>query len=299
MTESSFKAGFVAVVGRPNVGKSTLVNALVGSKISIVTPKPQTTRHRVLGIVNRPGSQLVLIDTPGLHSRAGNIMNRTMNRVSLAAIADAEAILLVVEALALRAEDRALLERLDETRVPVVVAVNKVDRVRDKASLLPFLAELGERREFAAMVPVSALRGDQLDKLQDELVALLPESEALYPHSMQTDRDLAFRVAELIREKLMLRLEKEVPYGVAVELEALEKSEEGWRIAAVIWVERAGQKAIVIGKQGKMLKEVGRAARLELRELLAEPVHVELWVKVRENWSDNERALTQLGHELK
>lgn len=286
------------MVGRPNVGKSTLVNALVGEKVSIVTPKPQTTRHRVLGIVNHPQHQLVLIDTPGLHARARNIMNRTMNRVSVASLEDAEVVLWVVEALAFKPEDQALLERLVDIRVPVVVAVNKVDRVKDKKTLLPFLAQLGGRREFAAVVPISALRGAQLDKLSQELLALLPESPPLYPEQMLTDRDTRFRITEVIREKLMMRLEKEVPYGVAVELETLEEVSEGLRVGAVVWVERAGQKAIVIGKQGAMLKEAGTAARLELRETLGKPVHVELWVKVRENWSDNERALQQLGHEL-
>ncbi len=299
MAEQGFRAGFVAVVGRPNVGKSTLVNALVGSKISIVTPKPQTTRHRVLGILNSDSQQLVFVDTPGLHARARNVMNRSMNRASMASIADADVILLVVEALRLQHEDRAMFERLADIETPVVLAVNKVDQVKDKKALLPFLAEMTGKRDFAAVVPVSALTGEQLDSLLSELGKLLPASPPLYPGDMQTDRGLRFRVAEVIREKLMWRLEKEVPYGVAVEIESLEQADEGLRVAAVIWVERAGQKAIVIGKQGKMLKEAGRAARLELREQLGLPVHIELWVKVRENWSDNERALRQLGHELK
>lgn len=298
MSETGQRAGFIAVVGRPNVGKSTLVNACVGSKISIVTPKPQTTRHRVLGILNRADGQLVFIDTPGLHGQAKNVMNRTMNRVSTASMSDADVVLLVIEALALRREDREVLARLEGAAVPVVLAVNKTDVVKDKQALLPFIAELSKLRSFAAVVPVSARTGDQLDTLLDELSALLPASPALYPADMRTDRSLSFRIAECIREKLTWRLEKEVPYGIAVEVEKLEERDEGLRIAAVIWVERSGQKGIVIGKHGHMLKEVGQAARLELREELGKPVHIELWVKIRENWSDNERALRQLGHDV-
>ncbi len=298
MNETGFQAGFIAVVGRPNVGKSTLVNALVGRKVSIVTPKPQTTRHRVLGIVNEPARQLVFVDTPGLHARAKNVMNRSMNRVSMASIADADVVLMVVEALRLKREDEVVLERLSASPLPVVLAVNKIDLVKDKKKLLPLLAELTARQSFAAIIPVSALKGEQLASLREELGALLPVSPPLYPSSMQSDRDQGFHVGEIIREKLMWRLDQEVPYGIAVEVEKIETTDEGVRISAVIWVERAGQKAIVIGKQGKMLKEVGRAARLELRETLGQPVHVELWVKVRENWSDNERALRQLGHDL-
>lgn len=298
MPEDTSKAGFIAVVGRPNVGKSTFVNAVVGSKVSIVTPKPQTTRHRVLGIVNRKSRQLVFIDTPGLHSRAKNIMNRSMNRVSAASMADADVVLMVVEALQLKRDDREVLARLEGVSAPVVLAVNKTDKVKDKQSLLPFIAELSGIRKFAAIVPVSAATGDQLDALLDQLADLLPNSPALFPHAQHTDSSVQFRIAETIREKLMWRLEKEVPYGIAVEIEKLEENDSGLRVGAVIWVERAGQKAIVIGKQGKMLKEVGQAARLELREALGKAVHIDLWVKVRENWSDNERALRQLGHDI-
>ncbi len=298
MPDIAFRAGFIAVVGRPNVGKSTLINAIVGSKVSIVTPKPQTTRHRVLGILNRPDAQLVFVDTPGLHGNAKNEMNRSMNRISVASMSDADIVLVVVEALALRAEDRAVLERLADSSAPVVLAVNKVDRVKDKQALLPFIAELGKSLRLAAIVPVSARLGTQLNVLVDELLSLLPASDALYPSDMQTDKGKRFMIAEVIREKLMWRLDKEVPYGIAVEVESVREEDNRLLVNAVIWVARPGQKAIVIGKQGKMLKDVGRAARLELRERLREPVHLELWVKVRENWSDSERALRQLGHDV-
>ncbi len=298
MSEQHHRAGFIAVVGRPNVGKSTLVNAIVGSKISIVTPKPQTTRHRVLGILNRTDAQLVFVDTPGLHGNARNVMNRSMNRISLNSIADADIVLVVIEALALRAEDRAVLDKLAGIGAPVILAINKIDRVKDKQALLPFIAELGSAHAFTAVVPVSARLGTQLNLLVDELLAVLPESPALYPRDMQTDKGRSFMIAEIIREKLMWRLDKEVPYGVAVEVESVKEEAGRLLVNAVIWVERPGQKAIVIGKDGKMLKEVGRAARLELRETLRESVHLELWVKVRENWSDNARALRDLGHDV-
>lgn len=274
------------------------MNAMVGSKVSIVTPKPQTTRHRVLGILSRADGQLIFVDTPGLHANAKNVMNRSMNRISLASMSDADVVLVVVEALSLRAEDRSLLEKLEDIRVPVVLAVNKIDRVKDKQALLPFIAELGASYRFSAVIPVSARLGTQLDKLVKELHALLPVSEALYPDDMRTDKGRLFMIAEVIREKLMWRLDKEVPYGVAVEVESVTEQDNRLMVNAVIWVERTGQKAIVIGKQGKMLKDVGQAARLELREALGESVHLELWVKVRENWSDNARALRQLGHDV-
>ncbi len=225
------------------MGKSTLVNALVGSKVSIVTPKPQTTRHRVLGILNRPGCQLVFVDTPGLHGNVKNIMNRTMNRVSRSSISDADIVLVVVEALALREEDRAVMERVANGNAPVVLAVNKIDCVKDKQALLPYIAGLSACGTFAAIVPISARQGTQLDLLVAELQALLPKSEVLFPEEMRTDKDRRFMISEVIREKLMWRLDKEVPYGVAVEVESVK--EEGGRllISAVIWVERAGQKA--------------------------------------------------------
>lgn len=298
MTEKSHKAGFIAVVGRPNVGKSTLINAIVGSKVSIVTPKPQTTRHRILGILNRDDGQLIFVDTPGLHGNAKNAMNRAMNRVSVTSISDADIVLVVVEALALRNEDREVLAKLENITAPVVLVVNKIDQVKDKKTLLPFIAQLSKEFGFAQVIPVSAKMGTQLEVLVDELLLMLPESVALYPAGAVTDKDRRFMISEVIREKLMWRLDQELPYGIAVEVESIENVEHRLVVGVVIWVEREGQKAIVIGKQGKMLKEVGQAARLELRESLGESIHLDLWVKVRDNWSNNEQALRQLGHDL-
>lgn len=291
------KCGFAALVGRPNVGKSTLLNALVGEKLSIVTPRPQTTRHRILGVSHLPDAQIAFVDTPGLHRGEKRALNRAMNRTAAAALEDADLCVLVVEALQWTAEDDHALKRVERSGRPVVVAVNKVDRVRPKERLLPWMAELARRFAFADIVPLSALKADNLNALRKAIVSRLPESQALFTEGERTDRGLEFRIAETIREKLTLELNQEVPYGVAVEVEKAEEAEGRLDIAAVIWVDRAGQKPIVIGPKGERLKRVGRSARLELNRLLGRRLHLELWVKVRENWADNARDLKHLGLE--
>ena len=294
---SEFRSGFAALVGRPNVGKSTLLNALVGEKLSIVTPRPQTTRHRILGVVTLPQAQIAFVDTPGLHVKAARALNKAMNRTATAALEDADLVVLVVEALRWTSEDQLALERIVRATRPVIAAVNKIDRVRGRVRLLPYLAELGARHAFLAVVPVSALRADNLDDLRNTIAAHLPASPPLFPQGEVTDRGLAFRVAEIIREKLTLELNQEVPYGVAVEVERLAEEDDQLAVDAAIWVDRQGHKPIVIGARGERLKRVGRAARLALNELLARRVHLNLWVKVRENWADNARALRELGVE--
>ncbi|HTP39776.1 MAG TPA: GTPase Era [Steroidobacteraceae bacterium] len=295
---STFHSGFVALGGRPNVGKSTLLNALIGEKISIVTPRPQTTRHRVLGIVNRADAQIVFLDTPGLHSGQGRALNRSMNRTAAAALADAELILFVVEALRWTCEDQLALQRIAATGRPVIAVVNKVDRARPREKLLPFLAMLAQQHAFVELVPVSALRADNLVPLLDCVVRALPEGAALFPPEQVTDKGVRFRVAELIREKLTLELVEELPYGIAVEIEDLKENEAGQsEVSAIIWVEREGQKPIVIGAQGERLKRIGRQARVELNELFGQRFHLTLWVKVREGWADDARALQRLGME--
>ncbi len=292
------RSGFVAIAGRPNVGKSTLVNALVAQKVSIVTAKPQTTRHRILGIVNRPGAQIVLVDTPGLHSNAKRALNRLMNRTATHAVAEADLNLFLSEGTRWLQEDQAALDRVKRAGRPIVAVVNKVDRVRPTARLLPFLAEHAKRGPFVDMVPVSALRATNLDRLLDVIAAQLPEAAPLYPADQVTDRSERFLAAEIIREKLTLALSAELPYGLSVEVEAYETTPDGRvSIAAVIWVERKGQKAIVIGEKGERLKGVGRAARLELKGMLETPVFLELWVKIKDNWADDERALRSLGYD--
>lgn len=289
------RSGLVAIVGRPNVGKSTLLNALVGEKISIVSSKPHTTRHRIVGILNRDGAQAVFVDTPGHAQRSKRALHRLMARVIHQSVDDCDLALLVVEAKRLTAEDRQLLELFRGRPEKTIVVLNKIDELKSKVSLLPRLAEL-QAEPFLAFVPVSAKSGENLDALVTTIIENLPVGPPFYPPEMATDRDLAFRAAEIIREKLLAVLHEEVPYGLTVEVEKLERDAEGrWLVHGLIWLERESHKPIVIGKQGRLLKEIGREARLELKGLLAGRVHLELWVKVREHWSDSERELKRLG----
>ncbi len=294
---ADFRCGFAAIVGRPNVGKSTLLNALLKRKISIVSPKPQTTRHRILGILTTDTAQIVFVDTPGLHAGGGRAMNRHMNRAALNSLSDADVNLFVIEALRWSAEDQRVLDELVQRGRPIVAIVNKVDKVFPKERLLPFLDELSKRAEFAEMIPLSSLKKKGLDPLPATIARYLPESPPHFPPEQVTDRSDQFLASEIVREKLTWRLRQELPYGLTVGIERFEEEDGRLMINAVIWVERAGQKAIVIGQGGEQLKEVGRAARLEMNELFKRPVHLELWVKVKENWSDSENALRQLGYE--
>lgn len=296
-SDASHRCGFAALIGRPNVGKSTLLNALTGQKISIVTPKPQTTRHRVLGLVNLPQAQIAFVDTPGLHRMEGRALNRAMNRAAAAAALDADVVIFVVEALRFGDEDQLALSRAAESGRPIVAVVNKVDTAKPRERLLPFLADLGARHAFAEVVPVSALHPADMQRLLQVIARHLPVSVALFPPEQLTDRSQQFRIAEIIREKLTLELNEELPYGIAVEVEAMGEDEGQLLVSAVIWVDRAGQKPIVIGARGERLKRVGSAARHELNQLLGQRLHLNLWVKVREDWADSALALRQLGME--
>lgn len=295
--EDGFRCGFAAIVGRPNVGKSTLLNALLKRKISIVSPKPQTTRHRILGILTTAQSQIVFVDTPGLHAGGGRAMNRHMNRAALNSLNDADVNLFVFEALRWTDEDQRVLDALLERGRPIIALVNKVDKVFPKERLLPHLEELSRRAHFAELIPLSGLKGSGLESLPATIARYLPESPPHFPPEQVTDRSDQFLASEIVREKLTWRLRQELPYGLTVGIERFEEEEGRLMVNAVIWVERSGQKAIVIGHGGEQLKEVGRAARLEMNEFFKRPVHLELWVKVKENWSDNENALRQLGYE--
>ena len=291
------RCGFAAIVGRPNVGKSTLLNALLGRKISIVSPKPQTTRHRILGILTRPHEQIVFVDTPGLHSGARRAMNRHMNRAALASLQDADVNLFVVEALSWNEEDQRVLDELVRHGRPIVLVVSKVDKIHPRERLLPFIEELNRRATFAEVVPLSALKRSNIADLPQIIARHLPQSPPHFPADQLTDRSEQFQAAEIVREKLTLRLRQELPYGLTVALEQFKEEDGRLLVNAVIWVERSGQKAIVIGQGGENLKEVGRSARIEMSGLFGRPVHLELWVKVKENWSDNETALRQLGYD--
>jgi GTP-binding protein Era len=291
------RCGFVAVVGRPNVGKSTLINSIMRSKISIVTAKPQTTRHRILAVHTSNDIQAVFIDTPGLHRKAGKAMNRLMNRTAANALQDADLVLFVTEAGRWTAEDGDVLRRLQRCDAPVIALLNKVDLVTPKEHVLEALASMAARFDFAEILPISARKRDNLDTLLKLIPGFLPESPFLFPEDMRTDRGVEFQVAEIIREKLTLSLQQEIPYGLTVQVERYDAAGDRITIHAVIWVERESQKGIVVGKGGKVLKHVGRAARLELKEMLQRPVHLELWVKVKDNWADSEKDLLRLGYE--
>ena len=291
------RCGFVAVIGRPNVGKSTLINAIMGTKVSIVTHKPQTTRHRILAVHTGASTQIVFVDTPGLHRQAGKAMTRLMNRTAATALADADVIVFVSEATRWVEEDQDVLQRLRTCSSPVIAVLNKVDRVHPKERLLGAIAETAARFEFAEVLPLSARQGDNVNVLLDLIPAYLPESPFLFPPETQTDRGAAFHASEIIREKLTLLLHQELPYGLTVQIERYEEEGDRLGIDAVIWVERDSQKGIVIGKGGKVLKTVGQASRLELAEQLRRPVHLELWVKVKDNWSDNDKELQRFGYD--
>ncbi|MDH3578440.1 MAG: GTPase Era [Gammaproteobacteria bacterium] len=294
---SAYRCGMVAVIGRPNVGKSTLINAVMGRKVSIVTAKPQTTRHRILAIHTGPDTQIIFVDTPGLHRKAGKAMNRLMNRTAASALADADLVLFVSDATRWTAEDDDVLKRLQSCRAPVVALLNKVDKVHPKEKLFDTLRVMSERFDFAEIVPISAQKHDNLDQVMEIIPRYLPESPPLFPEHMHTDRGADFQAAEIIREKLTLLLHQELPYGLTVQVERYLTEGSGVTIHAIIWVERDSQKGIVVGKNGSVLKKVGRAARLEISEQLHCPVHLELWVKVKSNWADNEKDLLSLGYD--
>lgn len=294
--QKSFRCGYVAIVGRPNVGKSTLLNRLIGQKISITSRKPQTTRHRILGIKTVDGAQLVFVDTPGVHRDGKRAINRHMNRTALAAIQDVDAIVFVVDGLEWTDEDQLVLDALKGVATPVILALNKVDTLPQKEVLLPYLQQLGEKMQFAEVFPLSAQKGTNVDVLENKLIELLPESEPIYAEDQVTDRSERFLAAEFIREKLMRSLGQEIPYALTVEIEQFKMDGALRRVAAVIFVEREGQKRIVIGKAGQGLKEVGRQAREQMERTFGSKVFLELWVKVREGWSDDERALRSLGY---
>ncbi len=292
----SFHAGTIAVIGRPNVGKSTLVNALVGARVSIVSPKAQTTRHRLLGIATFPEGQLLLVDTPGIHRAEKRAINRYMNRAARGALAGVDVAVLVVEAGRWTDDDDLALAALKEAKVPAVLVVNKVDRVKDKQELLPFIAKHAHGDAFAAVHPLSALKRKGMDALVRDLIGLLPASEPHYGEDEITDRSQRFLAGELVREQLMLRLGEEVPYSATVAVDRFDEDGAMFRVAATIWVEREGQKAIVVGKGGESIKQIGRAARENMERLFDRKVFLELWCKVREGWADDVNALNQFGY---
>lgn len=290
-------SGFAAIIGRPNVGKSTLINQLIGQKISITTDKPQTTRWQILGVHTTEEAQVIYIDTPGLHAYDKKAVNRYMNRVARAVIKDADILLFMIEATKWREEDELVLKELKSAEKPVILILNKVDLLADKSKLLPMIDGLKERFPFVHIIPISALKNKNVERLEKEIIALLPEGGALYPIETKSDKPQNFQVAEIIREKIIDATHEELPYATSVAIEQFAMTENLAEIGAIIWVERPGQKKIIIGKRGEMLKKIGTMARLDLEKQLGQKVYLRLWVKVKANWADDEKALRTFGYE--
>jgi len=291
------RCGYIAIVGRPNVGKSTLLNRLLGQKLSITSRKPQTTRHRLLGIKTIGNVQALYVDTPGIHERERRAINRYMNRSAKRVLQDVDVVVFVVDRLEWTKDDEIVAGLLNDVATPLIVAVNKVDLVRDKRTLLPHLQRLQDRLPRAEIVPVSAETADNLDTLENLALERLPEGPLLFPVENVTDRSERFLVSELIREKMMRQLGDELPYALTIQIERFEDRGRTAHIDATAFVEREGQKAILIGKDGGKLKRVGADARRDIEALLGRKVMLTLWVKVKSGWSDDERALKSLGYD--
>ncbi|MCB1675336.1 MAG: GTPase Era [Halioglobus sp.] len=295
--EETPRCGYVAIVGRPNVGKSTLLNHILGQKISITSRKPQTTRHRVLGIKTLGRDQIIFVDTPGLHKNAGRAINRYMNRAASSAIRDVDLVIMVVDRTAWTDEDEMVLEQVRRAGRPVVLVLNKVDLLADKAELLPHLQLLADKVRAAAILPVSALRRHNVAQLEAEILQLLPRAAHFFPEDQITDRSQRFLAAEIVREKIMRQLGDELPYAMTVEIEEFSQRGAVLHISALILVERAGQKKILIGEKGSRLRSVGVDARRDMEALFDSQVMLRLWAKVKSGWSDDERALRSLGYD--
>jgi len=296
---TDYQAGFAAVIGRPNVGKSTIMNEMLGQKLSITSHKPQTTRHRIHGIYTTPKHQIIYVDTPGMHLGGEKSINEYMNRTANSAFSDVDVILFVVEAGRWTKEDAAVAKKLQGIETPVVVLMNKIDNYKNKEDLFPFMQTVSENVQMDTLIPISAYKKNGLDLIKKEVLKYLPHQDMIFPEEYVTDRSQRFLAAEIIREKLMRTLGEEVPYGSTVEIEQFkyDKEEDRWFINALILVERKGQKQIVIGKKGELIKQMGIQARKDLITLLDGRVHLELWVKIKENWSDDARALASLGYD--
>ena len=299
MTEQQTETycSFIAIVGRPNVGKSTLLNKILGQKISITSRKAQTTRHRIVGIKTEGAYQEIYVDTPGLHIEEKRAINRLMNRAASSAITDVDLVIFVVDGTHWNDDDEMVLNKLRKTKVPVVLAINKIDNIKNKDDLLPFITEISQKFNFADIVPMSAEKGNNLDAIEKIVRKSLRPGVHHFPEDYVTDRSQRFMASEIIREKLMRFMGEELPYSVTVEIEHFKVNERGtYEINGLILVERDGQKKIVIGRKGEKLKKIGTEARLDMERLFDNKVHLELWVKVKSGWADDERALRSLGY---
>ena len=295
---NKFRCGFVSIVGRPNVGKSTLVNTILKNNISIVTRKPQTTRNRILGIHTRSNYQAIFVDTPGIHINEKKVINKMMNKTALNAIMDTDLNLFLCEANRWVKEDDVALKQIKKSDAPSILLLNKIDLISPKEKILESISKLSEKHKFKEIIPISAKNRDSLNVLMDKITLLLPDSPQLYETEMLTDRSRPFMTSEKIREKLLMQLNQEVPYGLSVEIEKFEEKNNAIEIAALIWVERESQKGIVVGKNGNVLKKIGSSARIELVNYFEKRIHLKLWVKVKENWADSERDLQSMGFDI-
>ena len=299
VAEAISRSGYVAIVGRPNVGKSTLLNHLLGQKISITSRKPQTTRHQILGVKTENGNQVVYVDTPGLHRDTPKAINRFMNRAATAALRDVDLVVFVVDRTAWTEQDQVVLEYVRRSGLPCLLVVNKVDLLADKGALLPWLQTLAEKADFCEIVPVSALRQHNIEALETQILQRMPVADHYFPEDQLTDRSQRFMAAEIVREKIMRQLGDEIPYAVTVQIEDFAQEEGVLHIAAVIFVERNGQKKILIGEKGARMRSIGTDARRDMETLFDAGVMLRLWVKVKSGWSDDERALRSLGYDDK
>ncbi len=296
ITKQIHRCGYTAIIGRPNVGKSTLLNHILGMKLSITSRKPQTTRHQILGVKNTENTQIIYVDTPGIHQRRGSAINKYMNRAATSVLNDVDVILFVVQAKQWTEEDQAVVEKLKQVTCPVILVVNKIDTLDNKSLLLPLLKDLSEKYKFTEAMPVSALNGMNIELLEQKIVPLLPENDPVYPADQVTNRSMRFLSAEIIREKLIRELGQELPYTSTVHIDKYDDDEKIVHIHATIFVESNGQKAIIIGKKGARLKSIGTKAREDISKMIDTKVYLNLWVKVREGWSNDEQALRGLGY---
>jgi GTPase len=297
MSEENFRCGYVAIIGRPNMGKSTLLNHMLGMKLSITSRKPQTTRHQIMGVKTVENGQFIFVDTPGIHSGGNKAINRYMNRAASSVIHDVDVVLFIVQSLKWTDEDELVLNKLKGVEAPVILLINKVDQVSDKDQLLPYIQKISEKYNFKNILPISAMKGDNLPQLESYLLELLPHGPAVFEEDQFTDRSTRFLVAEIIREKLVRELGNELPYQTTVEIERYKDEEKITRIHALILVETKGQKVIVIGEKGAKLKSIGTNARKDIEALIDRKVFLQLWVKVKSGWSDSETSLKNLGYD--
>jgi len=296
-TQSRHRCGYVAIVGRPNVGKSTLLNYILGQKLAITSRKPQTTRHRMLGIKTTESVQAIYVDTPGIHSNTPRAINRYMNKTASSAISDVDVVVFMVDGTKWTDDDQLVLDKLVHIKTPVFLVINKIDKLANKNQLLPFIEKMKGKMDFTEIFPVSALQKDNLDQFEEVIMGYLPEGPGFFPEDQITDRTQRFLAAELVREKLMRQLGDEIPYELTVEIEEFKQKKDVLHISTLILVEKDSQKVIVIGNKGQRLKSIGKEARLDMEALFGSKVMLNLWVKVKGGWSDDERALKSLGYD--